>query len=527
MQSWNMGYDTDTNYNFGYFSQLNPLILKFVFLTQRLAFPKLGPDTTACELGFGNGISVIMHGAATDVKWYGTDFNPSQVNFAQQLARTGHVPVDLRDDAFGDFAKREDVPMFDYICLHGIWSWINKDNQNIIVDFVRNKLKVGGVLYVSYNTSPGFNYIEPIRKILDNYANLIADPALNHVQKVAPGIDFIKKLIELKPGYVTAAPWVEKHFEQKMVSQDHNYVAHEYLNGNWFVEHFDDVAAKFETAKLTYICQARLSDNVDDMNLKKEEQEILAPLKGTPVYQASYDYVTGQQFRSDLYVKGALQLSEKQFQEQLDATHMVLMVNFKDDDFTIRTRLGTDKVDMSRVRKIIHFLSDYKVHSFAELRAELAFDPDAPAPQGDTTGRIPQEELLDNLVYAICSGLVALAVDPATITNEVKERCLTLNANILQGYQKNSIAFLSSPVLAGGHYVDDITKIMINLVQRIKGVTEEEITRAILSIAGDDVPMKLKDREITDPKEKHEVVRKQVHRFMTFDLPSLKRLMVI
>ena len=68
---------------------------------------------------------------------------------------------------------------------------------------------------------------------------------------------------------------------------------------------------------------------------------------------------------------------------------------------------------------------------------------------------------------------------------------------------------------------------MINLVQRIKGVTEEEITRAILSIAGDDVPMKLKDREITDPKEKHEVVRKQVHRFMTFDLPSLKRLMVI
>jgi len=44
------------------------------------------------------------------------------------------------------------LPDFDYIGLHGIWSWISDENRQVIVDFIRKKLKVGGVLYISYNT---------------------------------------------------------------------------------------------------------------------------------------------------------------------------------------------------------------------------------------------------------------------------------------------------------------------------------------------------------------------------------------
>ena len=53
------------------------------------------------------------------------------------------------DDAFADFCQRDDLPEFDYIGLHGIWSWISDDNRKIFVDFNRRKLAVGGVLYNS------------------------------------------------------------------------------------------------------------------------------------------------------------------------------------------------------------------------------------------------------------------------------------------------------------------------------------------------------------------------------------------
>lgn len=39
------------------------------------------------------------------------------------------------------------LPEFDYLCLHGIWSWNSETNGVIIVDFIRRKLKVGGLLY--------------------------------------------------------------------------------------------------------------------------------------------------------------------------------------------------------------------------------------------------------------------------------------------------------------------------------------------------------------------------------------------
>ena len=47
-----------------------------------------------------------------------------------------------------------DVP--DFVGLHGVWSWISNANRAAVVEFLRRKLKPGGVLYISYNASPGW-----------------------------------------------------------------------------------------------------------------------------------------------------------------------------------------------------------------------------------------------------------------------------------------------------------------------------------------------------------------------------------
>ena len=131
---------------------MRPLRVKLAFANAGLVCPDFG---TACELGFGQGLSANVHAAASVTQWHGTDFNPSQAGFAQELARATGAGSRFYDEAFAEFCARPDLPDFDYIGLHGIWSWISDDNRAVIVDFIRRKLKVGGVLYISYNTLTG------------------------------------------------------------------------------------------------------------------------------------------------------------------------------------------------------------------------------------------------------------------------------------------------------------------------------------------------------------------------------------
>src|SRR5882672_11396862 len=149
MSDWTSGYIADLGYTYGYYSELNPLRIKLAFLSAGLAPPKEGP---CCELGFGQGISVNVHAAAAPADWWGTDFNPSQARFARDLAEATGSRAKLFDESFTEFCGRSDLPEFAFIGLHGIWSWISNENRAVIVDFIRRKLKAGGVVHMSYNT---------------------------------------------------------------------------------------------------------------------------------------------------------------------------------------------------------------------------------------------------------------------------------------------------------------------------------------------------------------------------------------
>src|SRR5204862_8195062 len=64
---WTEGYVAEINYTFGYYSELNPIRTSVLFLNVGLAPPAVA---TACELGFGQDLSVNIHAAASDVRWH-------------------------------------------------------------------------------------------------------------------------------------------------------------------------------------------------------------------------------------------------------------------------------------------------------------------------------------------------------------------------------------------------------------------------------------------------------------------------
>ena len=95
MFDWTSGYVADVDYSFGYYTELNPLRMRLALLNVFWAPP---PCSVACELGYGQGVSVNVHAAASNIEWRGTDFNPGHASFARDLQvrprwRAGRVRI--------------------------------------------------------------------------------------------------------------------------------------------------------------------------------------------------------------------------------------------------------------------------------------------------------------------------------------------------------------------------------------------------------------------------------------------------
>ena len=523
-----MGYDTETNYDFGYFSFLNLYLTRFRFISKGVAFPEIGPDFNACELGFGNGVSIVMHAVNSPAQWYGNDFNPSQVGFAQMMANTAQTKVHLTDDAFDQYLEREDLPMFDFICLHGIFSWISEENQNIIVEFIKRHLKIGGVLYISYNIGAGFGPLEPFRYLMYTYSNTMSDPALNHVKNLPNILEFIDNLLELNPRYTAHAPWLKGLYEDRIKKNEYNYVSHEYLNGNWFLFNFNDVAQKLEPAKLNFVCQARMVDDMDEFFLKEGEAEFLEPFKGTALYQPIRDYISCQTFRSDLYVKGVRTLNEHELIQEMDKTYFVLAQDPNAKELVINTRKGNNNVDIKRLQGLFKLMDDFEVHSFKELRQALCKEYAAKPLKGIKL--ISVDELLDIINYAVTCSIVLVAVPPHEITQEIIDNSSKLNDAILHAHLPANILALSSPVLGGGFVIDNIHKLLLNVIESRPDLTEAQMVEVLLELnkSGNNmVLVKRKDTEVNSLKQQKEIIKSFVHDFMTVRLPLMRKLCYI
>jgi SAM-dependent methyltransferase len=267
MNDWRAGYVTDLGYTFGYYPELNPLRIRLAFLNQGLVFPQVG---SACELGFGQGVSTNLHASASVTQWCGTDFNPSQAGFAQELAASSGAGALLAGDAFADFALRTDLPDFDFLALHGIWSWISDDNRRVIVDFVRRKLKVGGVLYISYNTLPGWSNFLSVRHLMAEHARVLGASGETIKGRIHKALGFAQQVMDTEPLALMTAPGAAEQL-RKMQSLDPHYIAHEFFNRDWQPMHFSTVAQWLEGAKLQFACSASYMDAAESMHLTAEQ----------------------------------------------------------------------------------------------------------------------------------------------------------------------------------------------------------------------------------------------------------------
>jgi hypothetical protein len=454
MDDWSAGYVADVGYTFGYYQELNPLRVKLAFLNARLACPDFA---TACELGFGQGMSVNIHAAASGVEWHGTDFNPSQAAFAQELARASGAPVTLRDDAFSDFCTRSDLPEFDYIGLHGIWSWISDANRALIVDFVRRKLRVSGVLYVSYNTLPGWASFAPMRHLMTQHADVIGAEGEGIVNRINAALEFSEKLLATQPLYSRANPGVGERLK-KIKDQNRHYVAHEYFNRDWLPMHFADMARWLAPAKLGYACSAHYIDHVDAVNLTADQQDLLQNIPDLQFRESARDFMVNQQFRRDYWVKGARRLSGLEQTEALRAQRVVLTSPRSGIPLKFAASAGEANMSEAIYGPVLDALADHKVNTIGQLEQML---------QGKG---VSLAQLLEIAMVLTGAGHLSVAQEDSQ-AGQGRKRCDSLNAYLIDKSRSSAdLGFLASPVTGGGVSVARLPQLF--LLARCRGAKQ-------------------------------------------------------
>ena len=326
--SWTAGYVTELEYTHNYYAELCPGFLRLACLSAGIAAHEAQP-LRYLELGFGKGLSINIHAAAVEGEFWGTDFNPSQVGYAQQLASVSNGSATLLDDFFAELATRDDLPEFDIIALHGIWSWVSEENRRIIVDLLRRKLRVGGIAYISYNCHPGWAPAMPLRHLIKLHADVVGTQAVGMVVNLDAALAFANQVVDAGALYFRGYPAVAEKLK-RIAGQDRNYLAHEYLTKDWHLTAFSDIAEILDAAKLSFVASAYLLDHVDSVNLSADGRKLLGEIKHPILRQTVRDYFVNQQFRRDIFVKGPRQLSPLEKYETVCSQAFVLTTTPED-----------------------------------------------------------------------------------------------------------------------------------------------------------------------------------------------------
>ena len=101
----------------------------------------------------------------------------------------------------------------------------------------------------------------------------------NAAERITNALAFAEKAVKANSQYAEQHKLLINSL-QELKKQNPSYLAHEYLNRDWNVMYFTEVAEMLKEAKLEYACTARLLDSLDNLESMNMPEEALAFLAG-------------------------------------------------------------------------------------------------------------------------------------------------------------------------------------------------------------------------------------------------------
>lgn len=286
------------------------------------------------ELGCATGGNLIP------MAWYhpageflGIDLSSSQIAAGQaMLSRLALKNIELRQADIQDLGQ--ELGGFDYIIAHGVYSWVAAPVREHLLGLARTLLNPDGLLYLSFNTLPGWRMRGMLRDIL-----LYACRGQRQTQQLLDTAYAALDRLEAALGNLQALSARYLRAEISYLRKAHpSYLLFEYLAEENSAFLFRDFLADSRRHRLRYLCDTELA-GLFPSTFGDDTEQALSDIEDDMELEQWLDFVTARNFRRCVLCRDdatpAEELSLDAFAEFAFGTDLI----------------APRKIDLRRVRK--------------------------------------------------------------------------------------------------------------------------------------------------------------------------------
>lgn len=298
------------------------------------AFPQTRPDRLAAtamllgmkpappdgcrvlELGCASGGNLIPLALAhPNSHFVGIDLSARQIDEGRRVARKLSLSnLDFRAMTILDLGQ--DIGVFDYVLVHGVYSWVPPAVQARILDICLRQMAPQGVAYISYNTYPGWHARAAIREMLWYHTRREQDPAV----RVRAAREFLAFLAQSTAGAAANGhPVVEADGGYGMLVQQElellrrvpdSYLLHEHLEEFNEPLYFHQFVERAAGHRLQYLAEAQINSMMPG-RFGPEIERTLRRISPDLLHMEQYmDFLRNRMFRQTLLCHAEVRLAD-------------------------------------------------------------------------------------------------------------------------------------------------------------------------------------------------------------------------
>ena len=249
------------------------------------------------ELGCGSGGNLLpMAATLPGGRFLGIDLAERQIETAQAAATSAGLDnIEFRaGDALAILDGADEAP-FDYIIMHGLYSWVPPEVQSALLPLCRGLLSDRGIAYVSYNTYSGWHGRGLVRDLMQRACQDISEPearaaaarqALDNLAVAyAQGDDAYAKLLGEE--------------QVRVAALENGFLLHDLLVVENHPLYVDDFLSRAGAADLQFLSEANVAASREE-NFSPEARRQLAALDDTIGWEQQIDFILNRSFRQSL-----------------------------------------------------------------------------------------------------------------------------------------------------------------------------------------------------------------------------------
>jgi SAM-dependent methyltransferase len=315
------GYDTEIPYLRDFKPMLAPAWLDHVALVAGVDPPARRSDFAWCDLGCGQGVTATILAATHPAGlFHGIDAMVVHINHARRLAAEAAIPnACFHATDFADALELE-LPQFDYIVIHGVYTWVDLASQRALLRFIDCRLKAGGLVYLGYNAMPGWARDLPFQKLVRELGAVFPGDDAGRIAATTATICALAN-----SGVPSlASSYLARELEQRPEDYPAAYLLHELMPAAWQPLYVTEVRAAMATIGLIPVGSATLNENFDWMVLSEAARKTLDSISEPETRELLRDFFLDQRFRRDVFTRHDQRLDREERARRLFSSTFAL-----------------------------------------------------------------------------------------------------------------------------------------------------------------------------------------------------------